>query len=736
MKKVVFTILLISFLTSFVYSQNPTDGCPAQMLTVETECRSIAFSLSGAYADGGLVSASCRVTNRDDGWYSFVATSTSTTINANGSRAFNLAVFTACGGGSELGCNYVNGTTATVTVATSIGVTYYVQIHRNGGTNGQGMTGNICIYETPPTATNDDCANAISLPCGTLDMQGYTVSSVSQVHGTGCTMGQYGAWYTFVGDGNNNVIFATPVGGIYDIEMAVASGSCGSLTNVSCQDAGLAGEGEGVSFVTTLGVTYYVYISHWLSTSTETGFFTVSRTCTDNDICADATTLSCGSTLLGSTIGATSVAHGTGCTMGPEGAWYTFMGDGIPTTIQAQQYTSFDFEMAIVSGSCGAKTNVTCVDLFTNTETYTFTPTNGVRYYIYIADWFSGGGLSGAFTIARTCGNPCGNDVTNDYCSNPAQLFQGGGGWSSSTTSTFTPDFPANTSGLFCGSIENNSWYEFTASATTEVFNFTNVTNCGYGIQAQVFNVTRNASGCCTNLSSVSNCMSAGNTNPGTVTATGLTIGQNYVLMVDGFAAANCDFSVTNWTASGILPVKLLYFDGQRVGESTKLYWSTASEVNNDYFLVQKSSNGKNFIDIGTIKGHGNSNVVNSYEFMDNSSSPQLAYYRLKQFDFNGAYEFSKIIAIASENADIDIVIYPNPAETKLFVDISSKNQQVFTVKYINLLGSVSSEKIDVSSEFNTYLLNNFKQLNSGLYILQFYDNQNNLVKSEKVVKQ
>ncbi|MCB9336115.1 MAG: T9SS type A sorting domain-containing protein [Flavobacteriales bacterium] len=607
-------------------------------------------------------------------------------------------------------------------------------------TGGDGAGGKVEIVVPAPVPDNDLCANAINLPCGALDTAGTTEGSTNVAPGTGCTVSNYGVWYTFTGDGNDNIIFVTPTDASFDVEMNIASGTCGSLTNIGCYDAGVAGEGEGALITTTLGTTYYVYVSYWSSagTSSNTGPFNISRTCTNtNDLCTNAETLNCGETLFGSTYSATNTPHGTGCTMGDEGAWYTFMGDGIPTTILAMQYTAFDFEMAIVSGSCGSLTNVACVDLGTYAESYTFTPTNGVRYYIYIADYFSGGGLYGAFTITRSCGNPCGNDQTNDYCSDPALLYQGGGGWSSSTTDTYSPDLPANTQGLFCGSIENNSWYQFTAASTTETFDFTNVSNCalGVGIQAEVYQVTRDGSGCCTNLTSVSNCMSNGTTADATVTATGLTVGQQYILMVDGFAGDQCDFTVTGWTATGILPVELLEFNGVRVDNKTKLTWITETEINNDYFLVQKSSNGKNFIDLGTVQGNGNSNNQNYYEYYDETSSAKINYYRLKQFDFDGKYEFSKVIAVLNDDQPMTFTLYPNPAEDKLFVDLVNVPNQELTIKYINTLGSVITHRIEVDKSKTSYELPNFKDLDAGFYIIQIMDETSNVLTFEKVIK-
>ncbi len=141
----------------------------------------------------------------------------------------------------------------------------------------------------------------------------------------------------------------------------------------------------------------------------------------------------------------------------------------------------------------------------------------------------------------------CGtNTPANDFCGSAPQICDLNGycgntsGWYTQDNGTLgTTTTPA---GPFCGSIENNSWVSFIASATTATLNI-NSYNCAYttsGIQAQVFSTTN-----CSSFTSKSNCVSQ-STGSGsfTVTATGLTIGQKYYLMIDGFAGNICDYTV------------------------------------------------------------------------------------------------------------------------------------------------------------------------------------------------
>jgi len=121
-----------------------------------------------------------------------------------------------------------------------------------------------------------------------------------------------------------------------------------------------------------------------------------------NDACANATPLPCGTAALaGTTVNSVSETPGTGCTVSAYGVWYTFTGDGNVTTISSS--ATFDHEMDIVYGSCGAFSSVVCRDTTAgSTETYTFTPTNGTTYYVYIA-YYTTGAITGTFTISRSC---------------------------------------------------------------------------------------------------------------------------------------------------------------------------------------------------------------------------------------------------------------------------------------------------------------------------------------------
>jgi hypothetical protein len=144
----------------------------------------------------------------------------------------------------------------------------------------------------------------------------------------------------------------------------------------------------------------------------------------------------------------------------------------------------------------------------------------------------------------------------------------------------------------------------------------------------------------------------------------------------------------SSWTAAngGALPVKLLAFTGFRKGNKNVLNWVTATEQNNKGFEVETSANGSDFKNIGWVAGAGNSNVLQTYTFTDHfanqsttqNSQPPISYYRLKQFDFDGHFEYSNTIFI--KNTDIEtLVIYPNPTNDIVTISVETYDRELPT---------------------------------------------------------
>jgi hypothetical protein len=119
-----------------------------------------------------------------------------------------------------------------------------------------------------------------------------------------------------------------------------------------------------------------------------------------------------------------------------------------------------------------------------------------------------------------------------------------------------------------------------------------------------------------------------------------------------------------------MLPVTMGDFEAKVIEDSkVKLNWFTYSEINNDHFTIQRSSDGLNFQPIASVKGVGNSTEINYYEAIDNSPPPGTSYYRLKQTDFDGKETIEdKILTVTRiKGRDSPFSIYPNPSDGKSF---------------------------------------------------------------------
>jgi len=122
------------------------------------------------------------------------------------------------------------------------------------------------------------------------------------------------------------------------------------------------------------------------------------------------------------------------------------------------------------------------------------------------------------------------------------------------------------------------------------------------------------------------------------------------------------------------LPVTLVYFTGKNEAQGSILNWKTTSETNNSGFDIEKSVDAKNFEKIGFVDGNGDSKENKTYNFTDQNPF-STTYYRLKQIDYDGKFEYSRIISVKNDLSGISI--YPNPAGNQLFVKDLQKEENV-----------------------------------------------------------
>lgn len=602
----------------------------------------------------------------------------------------------------------------------------------------------INIFACPPPPANDECVTATPVPVNPTNI---CATSVAGTIGSATASWQANAcggtddddvWYSFVATNPTQLINLNNVAGsTTDLYHSVYSGTCGAL------GAALVCSDPNNSVVTGLipGNTYYVRVYSWTSTPGQTTTFDICIGTPPpppaNDNCGGAIPVTVSNTSCNYTTGtiysATPSTQANGCGgTADDDVWYSFVATSPSVNITLTNITggTTDLYHSVYAGSCGAPgAALVCSDPNTSTVTGL---TVGNTYFVRVYSWTSTAGQTSVFDLCILAAGACGTPNNQDYCVAPAILTPGTS-FSSNTSGTYTPDIPANLGSIFCGSIENNSWYEFVATSTTATFPIVSVTGCTYGIQAQVYAVTENVNGCCTNFASVSNCYNPASLALGTVTATGLTIGNTYVLMVDGNGGSICDFTISGWNGTGILPVELVAFTGVGLEEYNALKWSTASEVENDHFNVLRSLNGIDFEKIGELQGAGTTLHTTNYSFNDSDIRSGVGYYQLEQVDVNGQSTKSNTIAIDRSKIQQNFInVFPNPTENVVYIELG-KEQEGGYIQLIDTRGEMIQE-IQLGSQAGKQIVMDLSEVMSGMYMIRLIE-EDGTVTTKKITR-
>jgi len=248
-----------------------------------------------------------------------------------------------------------------------------------------------------------------------------------------------------------------------------------------------------------------------------------------------------------------------------------------------------------------------------------------------------------------------------------------------------------------------------TATATCNIFNFSFVFRNYFNANIPV------------NLASVTwnwGDASANTTGNLTPSHTFPTTGGPYTVTLT-FTDQTCTHTWTDNISVTITcpaPVELLNFAGLYNHGNVDLTWQTATEVNNDYFELQRSVDGINFTTIGNIDGAGNSSSVLDYKHTDMGVSGAILYYRLLQHDFDGTIKSSKIISVRlDKTGSAPIVIMPNPFSSSF--TLTKVYPESATVSVYDVLGRLLEQKVTTEGELSLTL---GESLSNGSYFVQY----------------
>lgn len=195
-----------------------------------------------------------------------------------------------------------------------------------------------------------------------------------------------------------------------------------------------------------------------------------------------------------------------------------------------------------------------------------------------------------------------------------------------------------------------------------------------------------------------------------------------------------------NTTTTSALPVNLVYFTPIAKSTYVELNWATASEVNNDYFTIERSRDGKTFEEILRKKGAGSSTTIKKYLGMDNNPLPGYNYYRLKQTDFDGKFEYFPVKAVrfGSVKTEQGFSIKntaPNPFTNTFTINYFVEKEGAVDIQLYSSSGQmVYTTAINAQEGVNIYTYEDTSGLPPGIYILKMTTNGE--VVTTKVKKQ
>ncbi|MCH2223866.1 MAG: T9SS type A sorting domain-containing protein [Crocinitomicaceae bacterium] len=523
-------------------------------------------------------------------------------------------------------------------------------------------------------------------------VEGFTnnENGTSQTVNASCAAG-YGTayedvWYSVTGTGNTVTI--TLDASNQDAVLAAFT-SCGAGEIVCLQiDAGFTGS---ISFGTTLATTYFIQIQRRSggTNSDMSGNICASDPLLSgsgapaNDEPCSATTLTVGSACTfttGTNVNATTSAGvpAPGCASHTGGdVWYEFTvpaSGNVEMQIGATLGGISDGGMAVYSGTCSSLTLIECNDddgagLLPLISLTGQTP--GATLFIMF--WAFGNSEIGIFDIcvSEPAGPPlniaC--DVPDPICSGTPITFT-----AQSNGTTASTVNPGNNYDCL-STTPNPSWYYLEIDTGGDIaIDITAGQDIDFALWGPYANIPAAVAACNAYPTPIDCSYSTASTEQANVT--GVVPGEVYVLLVTNYAAVTQTISLneagsnTATTDCSILSVTFGTLEGKRTSENVLVEWSTVTEDNNNYFVVERSYDGGTWSAIDVVNGAGNSTNELFYSSIDRNAQNGIVYYRIKQFDFDGSIKTSDIITV-TDPLNADIHLFPNPAKEKMHISVS-----------------------------------------------------------------
>jgi hypothetical protein len=525
------------------------------------------------------------------------------------------------------------------------------------------------------------------------------------------------------------------------------------------------------------------YVAFWWHCNHNGGCVALSITCLNfpppvtNNECANAIDLfafpGCFMQAF-SNVGATNSSTTPNPTCGYNGSardvWFRFT---VPPSgvvvIRSRAFSLTDGAMQIYSGTCGALSLVECDDddgpgLMPMIDRRCVHLTPNQTYYLRFWGY---NGSSGTFGICVD--GPDFFLTPQQDCAGGFTVCNSGGVNNSSDYTGCTQDLSSGNHGCLLNNERQGTWYYFSPQTTgTIAFDLTPINSLGnpssvdydFAIWGPFPTVSCPPAGnplrCSYALPSTSGPwntgMAAGNVDlsePASgngfvapITIAPAAVDQVFVMYLDNWDLDGQAFNLT-WNLSNpalldctVLPVRLLSFDGVPEGSAVRLNWVTQALGETERFFVQHSSNGADFVTIGTMDAVNSGNATTDYVFFHKDPLNGSNFYRLEQVDRDGSNHTSNVVHVEMRSGHHLLVPRPNPASNVVYVDLPSSISDLYRITLMDASGRmVSSRTGRIIEDLGKAEIPLF-DLDAGCYVVHVNDEKGNSVATGRFIKE
>lgn len=176
---------------------------------------------------------------------------------------------------------------------------------------------------------------------------------------------------------------------------------------------------------------------------------------------------------------------------------------------------------------------------------------------------------------------------------------------------------------------------------------------------------------------------------------------------------------LTGWVCNTVLPIELVDFSVYKNETDVSLVWTTASELDNDYFEVQVSNDGLTWVTVSLVQGAGTTQEQSTYQFFDDSEKLSKRYYRLKQVDYDGKSSYSAIKVVRFEEEEF-LAVYQQGND--VVIELDQKGQSVIHIYDVNGKMVQASQFYNATESGQSRVTFSKEKLSSGVYHLNIYN--------------